>query len=43
MNMSQSEGEIIECDMFGIAATTQDMREGMTAFLEKRKADFQGR
>jgi enoyl-CoA hydratase len=43
MNMSQSEGEIIECDMFGLAATTQDMREGMTAFLEKRKADFQGR
>ena len=37
MNMSQREGEIIETDMFGLAATTEDMREGMAAFLEKRK------
>ena len=43
INMSQQEGEIIECDMFGLAATTEDMREGMTAFLEKRPANFQGR
>src|SRR5258707_172930 len=43
MNMSQSEGEIIESDMFALAATTSDMREGMAAFLEKRKPAFQGR
>jgi enoyl-CoA hydratase len=43
INMSQQEGEIIESDMFGLASTTADMREGMAAFLEKRKADFQGR
>ena len=43
INMSQQEGEIIECDMFGLASTTEDMREGMTAFLEKRPAKFQGR
>jgi enoyl-CoA hydratase len=43
MNMSQPEGEIIESDMFALAATTSDMREGMAAFLEKRKPAFQGR
>jgi len=42
-NMSQREGEIIECDMFGLASTTDDMREGMTAFIEKRRANFTGR
>jgi enoyl-CoA hydratase len=42
-NMSQPEGEIIESDMFALAATTDDMREGMGAFLEKRKPIFQGR
>lgn len=41
MNMSQTEGEIIETDMFALAATTKDMREGMQAFLEKRKPNFQ--
>lgn len=43
MNMSQAQGEVIECDMFGLASTTEDMREGMAAFLEKRKARFEGR
>lgn len=38
--MSQAEGELIETDMFGLAATTQDMKEGMAAFLEKRPANF---
>ena len=43
LNMSQQEGEVIECDMFGLAATTSDMKEGMGAFLEKRPANFQGK
>ncbi len=43
MNMSQVEGEIIETDMFALAATTEDMREGMQAFLEKRKPAFKNR
>jgi enoyl-CoA hydratase len=42
-NMSQQEGEIIESDMFGLASTTADMKEGMAAFLEKRPAKFTGR
>ena len=42
-NMSQAEGEIIESDMFGLASTTADMREGMAAFLEKRTPSFTGR
>jgi len=42
-NMSQQEGEIIESDMFGLASTTADMKEGMAAFLEKRPAKFIGR
>jgi len=43
LNMSQQEGEVIESDMFGLASTTADMREGMAAFLEKRKPKFEGR
>lgn len=37
------EGLASESRMFGLLASTDDMKEGMTAFLEKRKADFKGR
>jgi enoyl-CoA hydratase len=32
-----------ESTLFGLLASTDDMREGMTAFLEKRRADFKGK
>jgi len=32
-----------EATLFGLVASTEDMREGTKAFLEKRKAAFQGR
>ncbi|WP_027481320.1 enoyl-CoA hydratase-related protein [Deinococcus pimensis] len=32
----------IEADMFGMAVTTKDFKEGTRAFLEKRPARFQG-
>lgn len=31
-----------EASLFGLLASTDDMREGMAAFLEKRKANFKG-
>ncbi len=36
------EGLEIEADLFGLATTTNDYREGTRAFIEKRNADFQG-
>lgn len=32
----------LEAHLFGLLASTADMREGMSAFLEKRKASFKG-
>jgi enoyl-CoA hydratase len=33
----------LEATLFGLLAGTSDMKEGMAAFLEKRKSNFQGR
>jgi enoyl-CoA hydratase len=33
----------LEAHLFGLLASTDDMQEGMAAFLEKRPADFRGR
>jgi len=37
------EALLLEANHFGLLSSTADMREGMTAFLEKRKAAFTGR
>ena len=36
-------GMTIEADAFGLCFATADQREGMTAFIEKRKAGFTGK
>jgi enoyl-CoA hydratase len=33
----------IEADVFGLCFSTLDQKEGMQAFIEKRKAVFQGK
>jgi enoyl-CoA hydratase len=43
MEMSVDDGLALESNLFGLLAATEDMREGMSAFLEKRAANFQGR
>ncbi|HET7462677.1 MAG TPA: enoyl-CoA hydratase-related protein [Longimicrobium sp.] len=43
MEMSVDDGLALESNLFGLLAATTDMREGMQAFLEKRKAEFTGR
>ncbi len=42
-DMDQTAGEALETEFFGKAAETEDMREGMSAFMEKRPAAFQGK
>ena len=43
MEMSLSDAQDYEATLFGLVSTTDDMREGTRAFLEKRKPDFKGR
>jgi len=40
--MDLDDGLRLEQDLFGLAFSTEDMREGTRAFLEKRKAEFKG-
>lgn len=42
-NLSLAEGLEYENKMFAICCGTEDKKEGITAFLEKRKPTFQGR
>jgi enoyl-CoA hydratase len=43
LEMPLPEGLLLEATLFGLCAATQDMKEGMTAFLEKRPPRFSGR
>jgi enoyl-CoA hydratase len=38
-----AQGQALEAALFGLVASTDDMREGTAAFLEKRKPLFKGR
>lgn len=43
LDTSTADALAFESSLFGLLASTDDMKEGMTAFLEKRAAEFRGR
>ena len=43
LDMPLDDAQDYEATLFGLVATTDDMREGTRAFLEKRKPEFTGR
>jgi enoyl-CoA hydratase len=43
MEMTLAEGLYLEAVLFGLCCATEDKREGTSAFLEKRQAQFQGK
>ena len=43
LEVSQAEGQFLEATLFGLCCTTEDMKEGTRAFLEKRAAKFVGK
>jgi enoyl-CoA hydratase/carnithine racemase len=43
LNAGIDEGLWIEANQFAINVATEDLREGLAAFLEKRPAHFVGR
>jgi enoyl-CoA hydratase len=42
MDTSSAEALALESALFGLLASTADMKEGMGAFLEKRRPGFRG-
>jgi enoyl-CoA hydratase len=43
LDMPFAEAQTYEATLFGLVASTEDMREGTKAFLEKRKPEFKGK
>ena len=43
LEMPFPQAQVFEATLFGLVASTEDMREGTKAFLEKRKPEFKGR
>jgi enoyl-CoA hydratase len=43
LNMTKEDGFRYEASLFGVLFSTEDQREGMGAFIEKRKAEFKGK
>ena len=43
VEMPFAQAQAFEATLFGLVASTEDMREGTKAFLEKRKAEFKGK
>ena len=41
--MPSEEGQLLEATLFGLLCATEDTKEGMRAFLEKRAASFTGK
>ena len=42
LEVSFDKAQFLEATLFGLVASTDDMREGTAAFLQKRKAEFKG-
>ncbi len=43
LEMPFPQAQVFEATLFGLVASTEDMREGTKAFLEKRKPEFKGK